>query len=126
MRLLSTTTYTLEDFNGSDSPPYAILSHRWGSQEITFKDVQNFKNLTDYFKTRKSTKSEGWSKIKGACVQAVQDGYEWIWVDSCCIDKTSSAELSEAINSMFNCESNLLFIVRSSPVQSRPFACSSQ
>jgi hypothetical protein len=24
------------------------------------------------------------------------------WIDSCCIDKTSSSELSEAINSMFN------------------------
>lgn len=28
-------------------------------------------------------------------------GYEYVWIDTCCIDKTSSAELSEAINSMF-------------------------
>ncbi|KAH6675738.1 heterokaryon incompatibility protein-domain-containing protein, partial [Halenospora varia] len=102
MRLLNTTSYILEEFTGNDIPRYAILSHRWGSQEITFQDIQNFKNFRDYFKTRKSTKSEGWAKIKGSCEQAVLAGYQWIWVDSCCIDKTSSAELSEAINSMFN------------------------
>ncbi|KAI6138370.1 hypothetical protein BKA82DRAFT_58501, partial [Pisolithus tinctorius] len=32
---------------------------------------------------------------------AVKDGYEWLWIDTCCIDKRSSSELSEAINSMF-------------------------
>ena len=47
-------------------------------------------------------KIEGWLKIRESCEQAIVDGYQWIWVDSCCIDKTSSAELSEAINSMFN------------------------
>ena len=28
-------------------------------------------------------------------------GYEYIWIDSCCINKDSSSELSEAINSMY-------------------------
>ncbi|KAG9232740.1 heterokaryon incompatibility protein-domain-containing protein, partial [Amylocarpus encephaloides] len=101
MRLLNTTSFILEEFTGREIPQYAILSHRWGNQEISFQDIQMFKNFTDYFKTRKSTKSEGWSKIKAACEQAVLAGCKWIWVDSCCIDKTSSAELSEAINSMF-------------------------
>ena len=41
-------------------------------------------------------------KIRRCCEIAERDGYEWIWIDSCCIDKTSSTELSEAINSMFN------------------------
>ncbi|KAH6714351.1 hypothetical protein BKA61DRAFT_632289 [Leptodontidium sp. MPI-SDFR-AT-0119] len=40
-------------------------------------------------------------KIEGVCGIAVSDGFEYIWIDTCCIDKTSSAELSEAINSMF-------------------------
>lgn len=44
---------------------------------------------------------KGWSKIKGCCSQAVLDGLKYAWVDSCCIDKTSSSELSEAINSMY-------------------------
>ncbi|PMD16890.1 hypothetical protein NA56DRAFT_730642, partial [Hyaloscypha hepaticicola] len=43
----------------------------------------------------------GWSKVTGCCAQAALDGWEYVWIDSCCIDKTSSAELSEAINSMF-------------------------
>ena len=32
---------------------------------------------------------------------ALNDGWDWIWIDTCCIDKRSSAELSEAINSMY-------------------------
>lgn len=45
---------------------------------------------------------KGFSKIKGCCAQAVADGFRYAWIDSCCIDKPSSAELSEAINSMFH------------------------
>ena len=41
-------------------------------------------------------------KIRKACEVAREDGYRYIWIDSSCIDKTSSSELSEAINSMFN------------------------
>ncbi len=40
-------------------------------------------------------------KIRRACAVALAHGYLYIWIDSCCIDKTSSAELSEAINSMY-------------------------
>ena len=40
-------------------------------------------------------------KIQFSCAQAAKDGYGYIWVDTCCIDKSSSAELSEAINSMY-------------------------
>lgn len=43
----------------------------------------------------------GFSKILNCCEQAKKDGIDWVWVDTCCIDKTSSSELSEAINSMF-------------------------
>jgi len=44
---------------------------------------------------------DGYRKILQSCEQAQKDGYEWLWVDTCCIDKRSSAELSEAINSMY-------------------------
>ncbi|KAH7379959.1 heterokaryon incompatibility protein-domain-containing protein, partial [Cadophora sp. MPI-SDFR-AT-0126] len=91
MRLLNTLSYTLQDFTGSDIPDYAILSHRWEGRELTCQDIQ----------TIHSHIARGWSKIEGACTQARKDHYDWIWIDSCCIDKTSSAELSEAINSMF-------------------------
>ncbi|KAI0534396.1 heterokaryon incompatibility protein-domain-containing protein [Xylaria digitata] len=64
-------------------PEYAILSHTWGSEEITFHDFENF------------------SKILGACKAAQQNNLDYLWVDTCCIDKSSSSELSESINSMF-------------------------
>lgn len=53
------------------------------------------------FASRAWSIEDGLSKIQGRCQQAARDGLQYAWVDSCCIDKTSSAELSEAINSMF-------------------------
>lgn len=91
MRLLNTTTFAFYEFVGNAIPDYAILSHRWEAEEVSFRDIQ----------AGKYTRMKGFSKIKGCCEQAAQDGWEYAWVDSCCIDKSSSAELSEAINSMF-------------------------
>jgi hypothetical protein len=91
MRLINVNTFELKEFFGAEAPHYAILSHRWESEEVTFHDL-----MTD-----KGREMIGWKKIEGCCRIALQDGLEWAWIDSCCIDKTSSAELSEAINSMF-------------------------
>ena len=44
---------------------------------------------------------KGYKKIKACCALAASCSYEYVWIDTCCIDKTSSAELSEAINSMY-------------------------
>lgn len=93
MLLLHTTRLELEDFIGDDIPKYAILSHTWGDGEVLFRHV--------WEKTFPSDDSAGSSKIRNACAQAVKDGWEYIWVDTCCINKESSAELSEAINSMY-------------------------
>jgi len=49
----------------------------------------------------RASKLGGFTKIKACGEQALADGYEWIWIDTCCIDKSSSSELSEAINSMY-------------------------
>jgi hypothetical protein len=91
MRLINVNTFELKEFLGADTPHYAILSHRWEKEEVTFQDLMSGrgKNML------------GWKKIEGCCQMASRDQLEWAWVDSCCIDKTSSAELSEAINSMF-------------------------
>ncbi|KAK0751329.1 heterokaryon incompatibility protein-domain-containing protein [Schizothecium vesticola] len=91
MRLLSTHSRKLKEFN-AEIPKYAILSHRWEDEEVTFdalKAGEDAKNL------------KGYRKLRGAARKAKDHGYDWIWVDTCCIDKSSSAELSEAINSMF-------------------------
>jgi hypothetical protein len=80
-------------------PPYAILSHRWRDGEVSFQDCHSIPDIaTDAIITKKP----GYRKLKGSCSQALQDGYSYVWVDTCCIDKSSSAELSEAINSMYN------------------------
>jgi hypothetical protein len=91
MRLLNAKSLKLTQFNARDTPPYAILSHTWGSDEVTFQDI----NAPNPDAKQVS------AKIVGCCRQACADGLDWVWVDTCCIDKTSSSELSEAINSMY-------------------------
>jgi hypothetical protein len=101
MRLLNTTTKRLHVFMGDDVPKYAILSHTWGAVEITLQALeahhQNPESATDVGSETKIA----FDKIHKSCDIALQNGYHFIWIDTCCIDKTSSAELSEAINSMF-------------------------
>jgi len=95
MRLLHTRTRLLEEFLDDGSiPPYAILSHTWGKEEISFKEMADLTNVDIH--------KEGYRKIDMACQVAAANGYEHIWIDTCCIDKSSSAELTEAINSMYN------------------------
>lgn len=72
---------------------YAILSHRWEDDEFSFQEMLQ---PTDVSKQKK-----GYKKIEQFCDRALRDGFEYAWVDTCCINKESSAELSEAINSMF-------------------------
>ena len=91
MRLLNTSTLALYEFFGNAIPHYAILSHRWGTEEVSLQDLRD----------GKCSGMKGFSKIKKLCERAAADGWHYAWMDSCCIDKTSSAELSEAINSMF-------------------------
>lgn len=94
MRLLSTDLSSglrHIDFPPSDIPPYAILSHTWEQDEVQYSDV-----ITGTAATR-----AGYDKLRDACRRALDDGFAYIWIDTCCIDKSSSAELSEAINSMF-------------------------
>jgi hypothetical protein len=94
MRLLNSSSLELKDFMGGLRRPwYAILSHTWQDEEVTFQDMQRG---LEYATTKK-----GFAKIQGLCAQARRDEYEWVWIDACCIDKSSSAELSEAINSMY-------------------------
>ena len=90
MRLLQAATIKLERFE-INIPPYAILSHTWGRDEVTFQDMEK-PNVVE---------KAGYLKIKYSCEEAVRRDLEYVWVDTCCIDKSSCAELSEAINSMF-------------------------
>jgi hypothetical protein len=95
MRLLNARTIELDEFFRESTPQCATLSHRWEDEEITFDDMKPLARVAAETKP-------GYAKIKNACAQTLKDGFEYIWIDTCCIDKSSSTELQEAINSMFH------------------------
>ncbi|KAI4863278.1 HET-domain-containing protein [Hypoxylon rubiginosum] len=93
--------------NANQVPQYAILSHTWEEDEVKLEDIESgrAKDVSSKALDAKAKTSpleaKSLSKLKCACIQAANDGYEYIWIDSCCIGKRNSAELSEAINFMF-------------------------
>ena len=92
MRLIKVYTLKFEEFEDERTTPrYGILSHRWRSQEVTFQDIES----------GAVSSRAGFHKLRKFCTLAAQDGLSHGWVDTCCINKDSSAELSEAINSMY-------------------------
>lgn len=96
MWLLNTQSTQLEHFHDDQRPPYAILSHTWAHDEVTFDMMRQAEGSKE-----KLWSTAGWYKIDACCQQAIKDGFKYVWIDTCCIDKASSAELSEAINSMY-------------------------
>ena len=121
MRLLHTTQLTFKEFFDNSIPRYCILSHRWRDDEVSYND----------FLAGRNTNSKGYAKILAACDYAFRVGargtpdslpngsYDWIWIDTCCIDKSCSAELTEAINSIYAWYENALFgvSIRCNPQQ---------
>ncbi|PVH96684.1 HET-domain-containing protein [Periconia macrospinosa] len=115
MRLITTNpdgSLCLKEFVGNNIPPYAILSHTWGpdEEEVSYQDLHNpalsvNANSHRFLPPRWQTKA-GARKLDFVVQQAAMDGLQYSWVDTCCIDKSSSAELSESINSMFKWYSN--------------------
>ena len=91
---------TVLEFGDDQATEYAILSHRWMAQEVSYTEMVKLAKMTveerDEIRQR-----DGYQKIIQSCEQARKDRYQWLWVDTCCIDKQSSTELSEAINSMY-------------------------
>lgn len=79
----------------SEIPPYAILSHTWGDEEVLFKDLEAG---TEDGTARKKA---GYTKIQFCGDQAWRDGLKYFWIDTCCIDKSDASELQHALNSMF-------------------------
>ena len=103
MWLLSTDRAELTHFVSPESVPtpgYAILSHVWGDNEQSLQESQVI--IAKCRTTSRNPRDLVSDKIRESCELAERHGYRWLWIDSCCIDKTSSAELSEAINSMFH------------------------
>jgi hypothetical protein len=117
MLLLNADTLQLETFAGNKIPAYAILSHVWGlpKDDVSFEDMR----------AGAAEQKPGYFKLQKSCAIAVQDGLKYIWIDTCCIDKGSSAELSEAINSMFRyyAESKICYAYLEDVSSSTPDAC---
>ncbi|KAL8377287.1 hypothetical protein RB595_008123 [Gaeumannomyces hyphopodioides] len=93
MRFINTETLAFEEVEAPEPKSYAILSHTWGDGEVTFRDMADMEI---------ASLKAGFDKIAKTCLLARLEGYRLAWIDTCCIDKSSSAELSEAINSMFS------------------------
>jgi len=108
MRLVDTTTLEVVSFPAADRvPPYAILSHTWGAEQDE-PTLQQLQELTAAGRrdpaawTRHPVAlKKGYAKVRGACALALSRGYRHVWVDTCCIDRASSAEVSEAVNAMY-------------------------
>ncbi|CZS95631.1 uncharacterized protein RAG0_05233 [Rhynchosporium agropyri] len=130
MWLLDTSTLALRSFMGDDLPPNAILSHTWSDEEVSLQDILNLQIPANGAFTRRDAQAQevghqnrtnlpfdfrgaparkvvldiqgkaGYHKIERCCAQAFRDGYKYVWVDTCCRDKTNSSELSETINSI--------------------------
>ena len=83
--------FSLAEFFRSATPKYAILSHTWEADEVTFEDLQN----------GTGTKKASYEKIRFCAEQARRDGLQYFWVDTGCIDKFNNTKLTKTINSMF-------------------------
>jgi hypothetical protein len=147
MRLIDVDTLELRSFTDNDTPKYAILSHTWGPDEVSYQElvwINRIKKLSTTFNQSSLSSSisslssqdeqynvmlasmemllrgnwspgttsgsmteddflerAGYLKIINAAKEAQDLRFKWIWIDTCCIDKSSSAELQEAINSMY-------------------------
>ena len=94
MRLLHVESLKFAQFHNDNTPRYVIASHRWCSEgEATFKDIHKDRNPD----------SIGYHKVQAFAnyIKNYVPSVEWLWIDTCCINKQDAAELSEAINSMF-------------------------
>ena len=93
LRIDDDGNFSLTTFVGNNTPSYAILSHTWEAddEELTFQDLM----------TGAGRDKDGHRKIRFCGDQVKKDCLRYFWVDTCCIDKSSSSELSESINSMF-------------------------
>ncbi|KAI4157659.1 MAG: hypothetical protein LQ342_008106 [Letrouitia transgressa] len=113
-------------FNPKAEPSYAILSHRWcegvensdrtsnslrrdkahavrkrpskRAREVTLQDLRRW-SLGHL--RRNAALRASLEKIRGCCGRALAEGQRYVWIDSCCIDRTNLFEVSESIRSMF-------------------------
>ncbi|CAI0647259.1 unnamed protein product [Colletotrichum noveboracense] len=101
MRLVNTMpvkdpkTRLMRVFPQDETPPYAILSHRWSPRNV---GEVTFQHLDPNSESPKGPVS--YKKITEFCNKAFDAGFEWAWIDTCCINHEDSQEEGKSINSM--------------------------
>ena len=95
-------TFDLRKFVPTRIPQYAIASHRWCQDEDELS-LDAIKGKHEGYQTKK-----GYMKLEGFVdfVKSHLQHIEWLWIDTCCINRNSDAELSESINSMYKWYAN--------------------
>jgi hypothetical protein len=88
MRLINTKTLQLSNFFDGDTPPYAILSHTWGGEEVTLREMQS---------EVQPTYKKGYKMIELCCLLAVKENLSYAWVDTCCNEPVTSASTNPAV-----------------------------
>ncbi|KAI9566379.1 heterokaryon incompatibility protein-domain-containing protein [Boletus coccyginus] len=98
---------------------YAIFSHRWGEEEPAFRDMSS-----KVHGQRPTLEGLGYEKLQRFCEKAKEHGCEYVWSDTCCINKESSSELEEAIRSMYGWYRDafvcIIYLAKSSSVKDFP------
>lgn len=97
MRLLNTTTLELVEML-PPLPPYAILSHRWSADEVSYEEYCLVRDDGQYSalqrqerpwleeraeKAIKIRARSGYRKIVDLCIFAELHCQRWVWIDSC-------------------------------------------
>lgn len=90
MLLLDTTNLQLCEFRGNP-PPYATFSATWNGEDVWHEDLQN---------PQVATQKPGLHTLQRACTECQSRELKWLWTDAVCIDRRSSAAISESLNSL--------------------------
>jgi hypothetical protein len=99
-RLDTSKDLFLEQFFNEEIMQYAILSHTWPAEGSKLEEV-SFQEMVLSSLSPRTVMKWGFGKIVKTCEEALmKHNLGCAWVDTCCIEKSSSSELSEAINSM--------------------------
>jgi hypothetical protein len=69
-----------EEFNEPGIPRYAILSHTWEKEEISYAEISVILSSNSVFPVNLKA---GFEKIKRFAAVAQQSGYNYIWIDTC-------------------------------------------
>jgi hypothetical protein len=103
MRLLNIHTLELEDFTGREVPPYCILSHRWGEDEVSYKEFRKgsktdgvgYRKILGFCEFVKGRRWRPYSteSANGSSSPLYSDSTDWVWIDTCTSERAPSDKL---------------------------------